>query len=73
LFWCLRRGPRNREDFTGADTWRKQDLQRLIPPFTYQELIDWISTCNAEGGVCTSARAGSGATGQIPSFRQSSR
>lgn len=69
------------DDFTGGDTWRKQDLTKLIPKnypaeegilwhckiycgniyhgqgdanqFTDQELIDWIKTCNNQGGVCT--------------------
>ena len=68
------------DDFTGGDTWSKQNLARLIPKnlpaqngilwhgkiycgnvyhgqgdsnqFTDQELIDWIKTCNAQGGVC---------------------
>jgi len=69
------------DDFTGGDTWSKQDLARLIPArlpaqqgllwhgkifcgnvyhgqgdtnqFTDQQLIDWIRTCNHQGGVCT--------------------
>ena len=69
------------DDYTGGDTWSKQDLQRLtpqrLPPqegilwhgkiycgnvyhgqggdnqFSDQELIDWINTCNSQGGVCT--------------------
>lgn len=69
------------DDFTGGDTWSKQDLQRLtptrLPPqegilwhgkiycgnvyhglgdanqFSDRELIDWINTCNQQGGVCT--------------------
>ncbi len=69
------------DDFTGGDTWSKQDLRRLTPQrlparegilwhgkiycgnvyhgqgdanqFSDQELIDWINTCNAQGGVCT--------------------
>ncbi len=69
------------DDYTGGDTWSKQDLTRLTPQrlpapagilwhgkiycgnvyhgqgdanqFSDQELIDWINTCNAQGGVCT--------------------
>ncbi len=69
------------DDYTGGDTWSKQDLKRLTPQlrpaqgrilwhgkiycgnvyhgmgdanqFTDQELIDWIKTCNSQGGVCT--------------------
>ena len=69
------------DDYTGGDTWSKQDLKQLtpqrLPPqegilwhgriycgnvyhgqgdanqFTDQELIDWIDTCNRQGGVCT--------------------
>ncbi len=69
------------DDYTGGDTWSKQDLQRLTPQhlpaqegilwhgkiycgnvyhgqgaanqFSDQELIDWINTCNRQGGVCT--------------------
>jgi hypothetical protein len=69
------------DDYTGGDTWSKQDLQRLTPQhlpsqegilwhgkiycgnvyhgqgdapqFRDQELIDWINTCNRQGGVCT--------------------
>jgi hypothetical protein len=69
------------DDYTGGDTWSRQDLRQLtperLPPqkgilwhgkiycgnvyhgqgdgnqFTDQELIDWINTCNAQGGVCT--------------------
>ena len=69
------------DDYTGGDTWSKQDLTKLIPKnyptkggilwhgkiycgnvyhgqgdanqFTDQELIDWIKTCNRQGGVCT--------------------
>jgi hypothetical protein len=69
------------DDFTGGDTWTKQDLKKLTPDlqppkdnilwhgkiycgniyhgmgnsnqFTDQELIDWIDTCNKQGGVCT--------------------
>lgn len=69
------------DNYTGGDTWSKEDLNRLtpkqLPPqggilwhskiycgnvyhgmgnanqFTDQELIDWISTCNQQGGVCT--------------------
>jgi hypothetical protein len=75
---CLCKGV---DDFTGGDTWSKQDLSRLTPArlparegllwhgkiycgnvyhgqgdanqFTDRELIDWIQTCNKEGGVCT--------------------
>jgi hypothetical protein len=75
---CIRRGV---DDFTGGDTWSRQDLQRLTPAhlpaqqgilwhgkiycgnvyhgqgtsnqFTDDQLIDWIKTCNREGGVCT--------------------
>ncbi len=69
------------DDFTGGDTWSKQDLKRLTPAhlpaqqglvwhgkiycgnvyhgqgdacqFSDQELIDWVTTCNRQGGVCT--------------------
>jgi len=69
------------DDYTGGDTWSKQDLKRLtpkaLPPqngtlwhgkiycgniyhgqgdgnqFSDQALIDWINTCNNQGGVCT--------------------
>jgi len=69
------------DDYTGGDTWSKQDLERFtpqqLPPqegilwhgkiycgnvyhgqgnanqFSDQELIDWIHTCNSQGGVCT--------------------
>jgi hypothetical protein len=69
------------DDYTGGDTWSKQDLARLTPnrvpaqasllwhgkiycgnvyhgqgdgnQFSDQELIDWINTCNRQGGVCT--------------------
>ena len=69
------------DDYTGGDTWSKQDLKRLTPQqlpsqegilwhgkiycgnvyhgqgdanqFSDQELIDWIHTCNSQGGVCT--------------------
>jgi len=75
---CIRNGI---DDYTGGDTWSKQDLKRLTPTrlsaqnsilwhgkiycgnvyhgmgdanqFTDQELIDWIRTCNGQGGVCT--------------------
>ncbi|HET6250373.1 MAG TPA: hypothetical protein VFE47_21985 [Tepidisphaeraceae bacterium] len=75
---CIRKGVDN---YTGGDTWSKQDLKRLTPlqmpaqdgvlwhgkiycgnvyhgqgdanQFTDQQLIDWITTCNKEGGVCT--------------------
>ena len=75
---CIRKGI---DDYTGGDTWSKQDLQRLTPAqlpsqegllwhgkiycgnvyhgqgddnqFRDQELIDWINTCNSQGGVCT--------------------
>jgi hypothetical protein len=69
------------DDYSGGDTWSKQDLTKLIPKnypakggilwhgkiycgnvyhgqgdanqFSDQELIDWIKTCNRQGGVCT--------------------
>ena len=69
------------DDYTGGDTWTKQDLAKLIPAnypakgnilwhgkiycgnvyhgqgdsnqFTDKELVDWIKTCNTQGGVCT--------------------
>ena len=75
---CLCQGV---DDFTGGDTWSKQDLKQLTPErlpaqsgvvwhgkiycgniyhgqgdsnqFSDQELIDWINTCNRQGGVCT--------------------
>ena len=75
---CLCQGV---DDFTGGDTWSKQDLKRLTPErlpaqagvlwhgkiycsnvyhgqgdanqFGDQDLIDWINTCHAQGGVCT--------------------
>lgn len=75
---CLCKGV---DDFTGGDTWSKQDLRRLTPEhlpapqgilwhgkiycgniyhgqgdacqFSDEELIDWIKTCNRQGGVCT--------------------
>lgn len=75
---CVRKGL---DDFTGGDTWSKQDLKRLTPQrlpaqqgilwhgkiycgnvyhgqgdanqFSDPELIDWINTCNRQGGVCT--------------------
>ncbi len=75
---CVRKGI---DDYTGGDTWSKQDLGRLTPKnrpaqagilwhgkiycgnvyhgqgnanqFSDQELIDWIKTCNRQGGVCT--------------------
>ena len=75
---CILKGM---DDYTGGDTWTKQDLKRLtpkiLPPqdgilwhgkiycgnfyhgmgdanqFMDQELIDWIKTCNSQGGVCT--------------------
>ena len=75
---CLHRGI---DDFTGGDTWSKQDLKHLtpavLPPqadllwhgkiycgniyhgqgdsnqFGDPELIDWIKTCNRQGGICT--------------------
>jgi len=75
---CLCQGV---DDFTGGDTWSKQDLKRLTPErlpaqpgvlwhgkiycgsiyhglgdadqFSDRELIDWINTCNRQGGVCT--------------------
>ncbi len=75
---CLCKGV---DDYTGGDTWSRQDLKRLTPErlpaqqgllwhgkiycgnvyhgqgdtnqFSDQELIDWINTCNRQGGVCT--------------------
>lgn len=75
---CLCQGV---DDFTGGDTWSKQDLKRLTPErtpaapgvlwhgkiycgniyhgqgnanqFSDEELIEWINTCNRQGGVCT--------------------
>jgi alpha-L-fucosidase-like protein len=75
---CVRPGV---DDFTGGDTWTKQDLARLTPrhspaqngilwhgkiycgniyhgqgtsnQFTTDELLQWIKTCNSEGGICT--------------------
>ena len=75
---CLCKGI---DDYTGGDTWSKQDLKQLapqlLPPqegilwhgkiscgnvyygqgddnqFSDQELINWINTCNRQGGVCT--------------------
>jgi len=75
---CVRKGI---DDYTGGDTWSKQDLGRLTPQnrpaqagilwhgkiycgnvyhgqgtanqFSDRELIDWIKTCNRQGGVCT--------------------
>jgi hypothetical protein len=69
------------DDYTGGDTWNRQELERLtpahLPPqrgilwhgkiycgnvyhgqgdanqFRDAELIDWINTCNRQGGVCT--------------------
>jgi hypothetical protein len=69
------------DNYTGGDTWSKEDLKRLtpmqLPPqggilwhgkiycgnvyhglgdsnqFSEQELIEWISICNEQGGVCT--------------------
>jgi len=69
------------DDFTGGDTWSKQDLRQLTPAhrparggilwhgkiycgnvyhgqgdacqFTDRELIDWITTCSRQGGICT--------------------
>ncbi len=69
------------DNYTGGDTWTKQDLKRLTPAhspaqqgvlwhgkiycgnvyhgqgtrnqFTDDELIEWVKTCNSEGGVCT--------------------
>ncbi len=69
------------DDYTGGDTWSKQDLAGLTPArlpaqegilwhgkiycgniyhgqgdanqFSDAELIDWINTCNRQGGVCT--------------------
>ncbi len=75
---CLCKGV---DDYTGGDTWSKQDPKQLTPQrlpsqegilwhgkiycgniyhgqgddnqFSDQELIDWINTCNRQGGVCT--------------------
>ncbi len=75
---CIRRGV---DDFTGGDTWSKQDLVRLVPKrlpaengilwhgkiycgnvyhgqgdanqFSDQQLVDWVNTCNDQGGICT--------------------
>jgi len=75
---CLVKGV---DDFTGGDTWKKQDLKQLTPAllpaqegilwhgkiycgdvyhgqgttnqFGDDELINWIKTCNQQGGVCT--------------------
>lgn len=75
---CLRKGI---DDYTGGDTWSKQNLIHLTPAnlpaqqgilwhgkiycgdvyhgqgqanqFSDRELVDWISTCNRAGGVCT--------------------
>jgi len=75
---CIRRGVDN---YTGGDTWSRQDLKRLTPEhspaqegilwhgkiycgnvyhgqgtgnqFTDDELVEWIKTCNRQGGVCT--------------------
>jgi hypothetical protein len=77
-FGCVQQGI---DDYTGGDTWSKQDLKKLTPKnypakggilwhgkiycgnvyhgqgnanqFTDQELIDWINTCNQQGGICT--------------------
>jgi hypothetical protein len=75
---CIRSGV---DDYTGGDTWTKQDLKHLTPKFkpaqsgilwhgkiycgdvyhgqgtknqfSDAELIEWVKTCNREGGVCT--------------------
>jgi len=75
---CVRRGIDN---FTGGDTWSKQELKKLTPEkwpaqggllwhgkiycgniyhglgdanqFSDEELVEWINTCNRQGGVCT--------------------
>ena len=75
---CIRRGIDN---YTGGDTWSKQDLTQLTPDkkpaqggilwhgkiycgnvyhgmgttnqYTDEYLINWISTCNRQGGVVT--------------------
>jgi Alpha-L-fucosidase len=90
---CVRKGI---DDYTGGDTWSKQDLKRLtpaqLPPqagilwhgkiycgnvyhgqgdrnqFTDQELIDWINTCNSQGGVCTLDWPFDPKTGQLKDF-----
>lgn len=69
------------DDYTGGDTWTKQDLTQLTPAlrpatdgilwhgkifcgnvyhghgdanhFPDEQLVEWIKTCNAQGGVCT--------------------
>ncbi len=69
------------DDFTGGDTWSRQDLKKLTPmtrpaqegvlwhgkiycgnvyhgqgtgnQFSDEELVDWIKSCNREGGICT--------------------
>jgi hypothetical protein len=90
---CLCKGV---DDFTGGDTWSRQDLTRLTPArlpareallwhgkiycgniyhgqgdanqFTDQELIDWINTCNQQGGVCTLDWPIEPATGLLKGF-----
>ena len=90
---CIRKGI---DDFTGGDTWSKQDLTRLTPrslpaqegilwhgkiycgdvyhgqgdanQFRDQELIDWIKTCNRQGGVCTLDWPLDPGTGRIKDF-----
>ena len=90
---CIRKGI---DDFTGGDTWSKQDLTRLTPrslpaqegilwhgkiycgdvyhgqgdanQFRDQELIDWIRTCNRQGGVCTLDWPLDPGTGRIKDF-----
>ncbi len=75
---CVQKGI---DDYTGGDTWSKQQLNRFTPrdlpaqggilwhgkiycgnvyhgqgdanQFSDQELIDWIKTCNSQGGACT--------------------
>lgn len=84
------------DDYTGGDTWTKQDLIKLIPKnypaqggilwhgkiycgnvyhgqgdanqFTDKELIDWIKTCNDQGGVCTLDWPINPSNGLIPDF-----
>ncbi|HTL17953.1 MAG TPA: hypothetical protein VL793_11995 [Patescibacteria group bacterium] len=84
------------DDFTGGDTWSKQDLQKLVPSklpaqngirwhgkifcgnvyhgqgdgnqFGDEELIEWVKTCNREGGVCTLDWPFDPATGLLKEF-----
>jgi hypothetical protein len=84
------------DNFTGGDTWSKQDLKKLTPElwpaqggllwhgkiycgnvyhglgetnqFSDEELIDWIKTCNRQGGVCTLDWPFDPKTGLLKSF-----